>query len=225
MTVNPHTKNALNEEQFRADRFHLVSRMADDLAHEIKNPLNAIVINLEVLKVRIAKGDAEAALERVRVVEYEARRLHELIDRMLQLLRPEREETSNLALARVLDELLPLVEAQARLARNEFEQDCSVPVFVAMRRDVLKFVLLTLLTSVNDRLGDGGGTIRLACQPSDQHVRISIRAVPDAVPLPPADTTYDRSLAMVQSLLGPCSGSLERGSDSVDVVLPRAAPL
>jgi branched-chain amino acid aminotransferase len=56
----------ISEEQFRANRFALVSRLADDLAHEIKNPLNAIVINLEVLRTRVARADADGALTRGR---------------------------------------------------------------------------------------------------------------------------------------------------------------
>jgi signal transduction histidine kinase len=225
MTVNPHAMDALSDEQFRAIGFDLVSRMADDLAHEIKNPLNAIVINLEVLKVRIARSDASAALERVAVVEHEARRLHDLIDRLLLLLRPDREEASTFALDRVLDEIHPLIEAQARLARNRFEQDCTASVFLACRRDVLKFVILTLVTALNDRLGDGGGTIAFACEPADRHVRIRISGVPDAPPLAPRDRAWDRSIKIAEALLVSCAGRLEDGSDFVGVVLPRAAPL
>ena len=33
-----------------ASRYALLSRLADDLAHEIKNPLHSMVINLEVLR-------------------------------------------------------------------------------------------------------------------------------------------------------------------------------
>ena len=40
----------------RANRYDILSRLADDLAHEIKNPLNAIVVNLEVLRRKIETG-------------------------------------------------------------------------------------------------------------------------------------------------------------------------
>src|SRR5690606_31396497 len=83
---------SLNDEQSRAIRYDLVSRLADDLAHEIRNPLNAIVINLEVLRGRVQRGDTAAALERIAVVEQETRRLHLIVDRLLQLLRPERDD-------------------------------------------------------------------------------------------------------------------------------------
>src|SRR5690606_20355400 len=138
----------------------------DDLAHEIKNPLNSIVINLEVLKVRVGRGDADGALDRASVIEHEARRLHLMIDRLLQLLRPEREEADSFALDRVFDELMPLVEAQTRLARNTLSIECDASILVPVRRDIFKFAILNLLTTVHERLGENGGTLSVVCEPA-----------------------------------------------------------
>ena len=215
----------LNDEKFNALRYDLVSRLADDIAHEIKNPLNAIVINLEVLKVRIARSDADAALERVAVVEHEARRLHELVDRLIQLLRPEREEASSLALDQVLDELLPLVEARARLARNEFRRDCLATVFIPVRRDVLKFALLNVLTAVHERLGEAGGTLTLECVATDDHVRMTVAAVPGGRPLQSARAGYEAALTDVAARLASHGGQLTQDDGVVTLLLPRAAPV
>lgn len=214
----------LNDEQFRANRFELVSRLADDLAHEIKNPLNAIVINLEVLRGRIRKGATDAALDRADVIEGEVRRLHQLVDRVLQLLRPDREEAATLALDHVLDELLPLVEAQARLARNVFVADChGASVFVPVRRDVLKFALLNILTAVHDRLGEGGGTISLECEAGAADVRLHIRheqGDSDRNDGQPDGVATAARIAGV--LLAPCGGRVEHDHAGATVVLPRA---
>jgi signal transduction histidine kinase len=213
----------LNDDQFRANRYELVSRLADDLAHEIKNPLNAIVINLEVLRARIRKGASNAALDRADVIEGEVRRLHQLVDRMLQLLRPDRDEASTLALDHVLDELLPLVEAQTRLARNEFVANCHAAVFVPVRRDVLKFALLNIFTAVHDRLGEGGGTLSLECEAGEADVRLHIRDVHGA----PARTDVAgdgvaTAAHIARALLGACGGRVEHDAAGVAVLLPRA---
>lgn len=214
----------VNEEQFRANRFDLVSRLADDLAHEIKNPLNSIVINLEVLKVRVGRGDAEAALERAAVIEHEARRLHLMVDRLLQLLRPDREDGASFALDRALDELLPLVEARARLARNTFTVEGDTAFFVPIRRDIFKFAMLNLLTIVHERLGENGGTLRLTCDGGDHQVRITVAAVgaPDSAPLAAGDVEYERSIAVAAALLVSSGAGLERHEEGVLVLLPRA---
>ena len=43
----------------RENKLELVERLADDLAHEIKNPLHSMVINLEVLRRRLTRLELE----------------------------------------------------------------------------------------------------------------------------------------------------------------------
>ena len=215
----------LNEEQFRANRYELVSRLADDLAHEIKNPLNAIVINLEVLRARIRKGNGTAALDRADVIEAEVRRLHHLVDRMLQLLRPDRDEIPSLALDRALDEILPLIEAQTRLARNEFTADCRATVYVSARRDLLKFALLNLFTAVHERLGEGGGTLALQCDTTDADVRLFIRDLHTEAAVVAARDGLPERVRIANALLASCGGRVEYDAKGVTVIIPRAAAL
>lgn len=213
----------VNEEQFQANRFDLVSRLADDLAHEIKNPLNSIVINLEVLKVRVGRGDAAAALDRAAVIELETRRLHLMIDRLLQLLRPDRDEADSFALDQVLDELLPLVEVRARLAGNTFTCAGDTAVLVPMRRDTFKFALLNVLTAVHERLGDKGGSLSVVCAPADGgRIAITIAGKATVQVLVPADADYDRSLAVTAALLESSGAALETRPDGLTLLLPRA---
>jgi signal transduction histidine kinase len=211
-------------ERFSANRFDIISRLADDLAHEIKNPLNAIIINLEVLKVRAAKGDADGTIDRAGVIEQEVRRLHQLIDRMLLLVRPDRDAAGSLPLDSALDELLPLIGAQVKLARNEFVVDCSAAVFVAIPRDVLKFALLNLLMAAHARLGDGGGTLTLSCKPDDVCAYIGITTAFDDGRSEPEGTAdgFRSAVEMAEMLLGRSGGRIEARPGGVSVILPRA---
>lgn len=216
----------LNEEQFRANRFDLLSRLADDLAHEIKNPLNAIVINLEVLRARVRKGAGEAALNRADVIESEVRRVHQLVDRMLQLLRPSRDDGSALPLDRALDDVLPLIEAQTRLARNMFVVECNVPVFVTVRSDVLNFALLNIFAALQERLGEAGGTLFLECDAGGEDVRLTMRDAPATVgAVAPAEEGVRTAVRIAGDLLGTCGGSVTYNDGAVTVVLPRSASL
>lgn len=132
----------------RANRYDVVSRLADDLAHEIKNPLNAIVVNLEVLRRKVASGAAEAALERASVVDQELMRVHVLVDQLLQLVRPPRGEVSALSLDEVLDELRPLLELQAKAGRVKFQMSTDSGGFAKVTKDVVKFAVLNLITAI-----------------------------------------------------------------------------
>lgn len=212
----------LEEEPFRANRFDLVSRLADDLAHEIKNPLNAVIINLEVLKVRIGSGDLQAALGRVGVIEEETRRLHQMVDRLLQLLRPARDDTPAMDLEEALDGVLPLFAAQARLARNEFTSDCAITASLAVRPDTFRFALLNLLTAVHDGLGEGGGALSLRCSVDGATARLDVEAVrTDGTPATGAhDTGFDRALATAGALLAGSGVRIEPLPTGVALVMP-----
>jgi signal transduction histidine kinase len=213
--------------QLQANRFDIVSRLADDLAHEIKNPLNAIVINLEVLKVRIGKGDAAGAHDRAGVIEQEVRRLHQLIDRMLLLIRPESSEASNLPVDSALDEILPLVHAQTRLARNEFVVDGEATVFVAVRREAFKFALLNLLMAVHRRLGEGGGRLGLRCSAADDTITFVVEATPEdgALLVDEAQDGLRQAAALCEALLLPSGATATAAENGVTLVVPRAAAI
>src|SRR5688500_16688583 len=114
----------------RANRYDVVSRLADDLAHEIKNPLNAIVVNLGALRRRIDAGATDIALERTRVIDQEVARVHTLIDRLLQLMRPAPIEIKAISLDETIEELQPILEVQARAARVELELKLDSGLFV-----------------------------------------------------------------------------------------------
>jgi signal transduction histidine kinase len=221
------TTSELSGAQLQANRFDIVSRLADDLAHEIKNPLNAIIINLEVLKVRIARGDPDGAADRTYVIEEEVRRLHHLIDRMLLLIRPERVETANLPVDSALDEIMPLVEAQTRLARNEFVADGIAPVFVPVARDAFKFAILNLLMAAHERLGEGGGRLLLHCEAADDLVTFVIEASPlDGAELVGSGRQAMQDAAAMAEALLLASGSTARVDDRrVTLMVPRATSM
>jgi signal transduction histidine kinase len=142
--VTVHGANPTSRE-LQAGRFELLSRLADDLAHEIKNPLHAMVINLEVLKRRVAAGHAESALERAAVLEQELRRVNDLIHKLLLLIRPSRDGVQLLDVDEVLGEIVPLLELQARVARVPFEYSpVGATVRVPIQRDALAYALAGL---------------------------------------------------------------------------------
>lgn len=98
----------------RSNKLALVERLADDLAHEIKNPLHSMVINLEVLRRRIARlSDAEQGdlLRYAGVLGGELDRVTRRIDLLLRLVRPEREGELT-TLGDTIEEILDLVELE-----------------------------------------------------------------------------------------------------------------
>jgi signal transduction histidine kinase len=140
----------------RVNKLDLLERLADDLAHEIKNPLHSMVINLEVLKRRLSRGAGEGkddVLRYANVLSEELDRVHRRVELLLRLSRPERapEETS---LDEMVEELLELIhlEARNRGARVEFVPAGRMERVRVARAPVRQIILNLVL----DALGSTG---------------------------------------------------------------------
>lgn len=105
----------------RADRHRLVSRVAGDIGHELKNPIHATVINLELVRKRIADGQQDDALARLEVVSDQVRRLHGVVEGLLKLLRDSAQPGGEGELDRQVELVLPLLRAQANSAAVPLE--------------------------------------------------------------------------------------------------------
>jgi signal transduction histidine kinase len=162
----------------RANRYDILSRLADDLAHEIKNPLNAIVVNLEVLRRKIETGAAQIAIERAHVVDQEVTRVHTMVDQLLQLMRPGGAETKTISVDETLEELRSVLGAQAKAARVKLEMRNEAGLFVSAPREAVKFAVLNLIIGVYEAASLQQITLETAGV--DTSAEIRIRSTPAA---------------------------------------------
>ena len=73
------------------DQYTEIARLAGGLAHEIKNPLSTIRMNMELLAEDFRDSDDardRRAMKKVELVEQECRRLQDLLDNFLRSRRP-----------------------------------------------------------------------------------------------------------------------------------------
>jgi signal transduction histidine kinase len=94
-----------------------LNRLTAGIAHEIKNPLNATMIHLELLRMELA--DREQPLEHVNVIARQVRRLDEVVQGFLRFTRPEDLHLRAVDLGGVFDQIRPIVEAEAQKNRVE----------------------------------------------------------------------------------------------------------
>jgi signal transduction histidine kinase len=148
------------------------------VAHEIGNPLAAILGYVDILRSDLAgKGDLPVAdrkdaLDRVKA---ETQRIHRIIRELLEFSRPSREDPV------ATDPLRVVQSAQALLApQSRFREICVVTepakaewpnVLVAPSRLVQVFV--NLLLNAADAMA-GKGTIRVACYEDGGKVLLSV---------------------------------------------------
>jgi nitrogen fixation/metabolism regulation signal transduction histidine kinase len=99
-----------------------LGRLSSGIAHEVKNPLNATMIHLELLRGKI-KNQPDA-MEHVSVITAQMRRLDEVVQGFLKFTRPEELRLRPVTLSIVVDRVLPVVRAEAESHGVTIEVDC-----------------------------------------------------------------------------------------------------
>jgi len=154
-------------------RIAMVGRLTAGVAHEMKNPLNAMTIHLELLKQKLAQG--KPASMHADVIEQEIRRLDERIQGFLRFVRPDEVKFGAVALAPLLGSVLDAVQLEAQRANVSIARHCGDgALLVEGDAAQLRDVFLNLLQNAIQAMPKGGRlTVSCAALP-DRRVRVRI---------------------------------------------------
>jgi signal transduction histidine kinase len=142
-----------SEELLRSERLSAIGKMSTQIAHEIRNPLNAIGLRLEMLDESIAalpravdKGTMENLQAQTARLAREVERLTEVTEYYLKFARFPRPQKEDMDLAGTLDDLLGFYSHEAQAAGValawEFPQR---PLPLRADNNLLKQAMLNLL--------------------------------------------------------------------------------
>ncbi|MDZ7269386.1 MAG: ATP-binding protein [candidate division KSB1 bacterium] len=112
----------------RAERLETLNKLSSVLSHEIRNPLNAMVINLQLMRREFHRPEIDPQkLEHYhQILAAEIRRVDDLVSNFLMIARPPKLEKSEQCLNDLLDELVKM-ETPAALQRGvRVERDYRV---------------------------------------------------------------------------------------------------
>jgi len=138
----------------RADRLTSIGTMAAGMAHEIKNPLQSIKTFTQLLPHRFEDPDFRRTF--AEVVPPEVQRIDMIVTRLLDFARPKPAHFGPRDLAKIITEVLALVENQIRKAgvevRTEFPEDVREVMADDQR---LHQVFLNLILNAIGAMGEG----------------------------------------------------------------------
>ena len=147
-----------------------LGRLTAGVAHEVKNPLNAMTIHLELMKGKLAKfnrENSEAAapvVEHVNVIGTEIKRLDQVVQGFLKFTRPEDLHLGPVPVDKLLSEIAQVVQPDAASNRVRVQVYCPPDVpDVQGDSGSLRQALLNLALNACQAM-TGGGTLRLSAR-------------------------------------------------------------
>jgi signal transduction histidine kinase len=179
----------LEEQAAEAERLAYVGTLASGLAHEIRNPLNSLSLNMQMLGEELERAAPSSAHHRLlSITRGEIGRLERLVTDFLSYARPrplELEETPAVALLEHALEVLA-GEIQARRARVEVV-DHSAGSRVVVDRGQMGQLLLNLAHNALAATEDSGRPPRLRFAARRDGARVILEIDDNGVGIPAAD--------------------------------------
>ncbi len=162
-----------------------LGKLTSGVAHEVKNPLNAMVIHLELLKQRLDNPSAEVA-ESLEVLGNEIYRLDRVVQGFLRFVRPQTLRLVPLDLNNLLREVAQLTEKQGTYPAITFvfRLEHELPP-ISGDHELLRQGFLNLVLNACQAMPDGG-PVTLATDRTPQGL-IRAQVIDQGVGIPAED--------------------------------------
>jgi PAS domain S-box-containing protein len=165
-------RKQLEQYSRRTERLTAMSKIAAELAHEIKNPLQSIQGNLElVLDFALDPNERQAHLQQCYI---ELERLIDLSNHLLNLSTPDKTISQPIPIAELFQRTLALVENSFRNVSVEIK--VVVPddfPLITVDPDQMTQVLLILSTNAIEAMPHGG-QLCISAEADDEWIRLSV---------------------------------------------------
>jgi two-component system sensor histidine kinase HydH len=141
-------------------RYAEIAQLAGGLAHEIRNPLSTMSLNLELMSEEFQNPESQREkriLQKIQLVRRQAERLQDILENFLRFARVQelRLETTdfNLIVEELRDFFEPQAMSQGILIRTHFEPDLPK---MSLDADLFRQALLNLFINARQAMPDGG---------------------------------------------------------------------
>ena len=154
------TPNADHVNRKLAEQYTEIARLAGALAHEIKNPLSTIRLNMDLLAEDVGDADSPRqarVLRKIEVVRRECERLQDLLDDFLRFAKVHRLSVQPTDLNEQVRRALDFFGPKAAEAKIELVDYLSgdLPT-VLLDRESFQSALLNLVLNAEQAMPDGG---------------------------------------------------------------------
>jgi two-component system, cell cycle sensor histidine kinase and response regulator CckA len=163
-------RRALEKRAADAEALSAMAKLALNLAHEIRNPLNAAVLQLHLLgrhvdKLAVDEDTRRALRRKAQIVGDEIGRLSRLLSEFLDLARPRAAVRELVHFGKLVDEVLDLEQGSAVARGVHVERYLQSDCVLVGDAEKLKQVVLNLVMNALEAMKGGGAlSVRLASE-------------------------------------------------------------
>ena len=167
----------LNEKERLLAQYAEIATLAGGLAHEIKNPLSTILMNLDLLAEELEDGDSprdRRMRRKLETIQRECRRLQEILNAFLQFARAGQLELVETDLNRIVREFIEFYQQEARRRGIEISPHLSANLpMVRVDEALIRQMLINLAQNAQDAMPNGG-TLEIQTYARDGRVVLEI---------------------------------------------------
>jgi signal transduction histidine kinase len=137
-------------------RLAAIGRLTSGVGHEVKNPINAIVVHLELLRNKLSGPDARA-MRHLEIIESEIQRLDRVVQTLVDFSRPVELQLKEQDLRRIVSGVLMLASAElethnVRVSSHMPER----PLNAKVDADLVKQAILNVVLNGAQAMAQGG---------------------------------------------------------------------
>ena len=155
-------------------RLAAIGRLTSGVAHEVKNPINAIVVHLEVLRQKLQQLDPDTR-RHIDVIGSEIQRLDRVVQTLVDFTRPVELRLVDLDLRRLVDEVVVLAQPDAERHGVSIVRDLpreGLPVKIDA--DLVKQAVLNIVLNGVQAM-PGGGELTILGSRAGDDVQLEVR--------------------------------------------------
>jgi signal transduction histidine kinase len=204
-------------------RMAAIGRLTSGVGHEVKNPINAIVVHLELLKTKLGGENAPAG-RHLEVIEAEIHRLDRVVQTLVDFSRPVELQLHEQDLRQVVGDVLALATEELSTRNVTLQSSLpSNPLIANVDADLLKQAVINVIQNGAQAMPDGG-KLRVALEDDRKNAVLRIADEGTGIPDEIRDKIFDLyfttksegsgiGLAMTYRILQLHHGSVELQSD------------
>jgi signal transduction histidine kinase len=154
-------------------RLAAIGRLTSGVAHEVKNPINAIVVHLELLRQKMEQADPTTK-RHMEVIGSEIQRLDRVVQTLVDFTRPVELRLADMDLRRLLEDVVMLAAPEASQHGVTVEPMLPPePLPVKADADLMKQAVLNVVINGIQAM-PGGGRLTVAAARVDGEAEVSI---------------------------------------------------